>query len=189
MKHFEYYAECIRQKLESINMIYAPGNYSICGFIDNTNEKLCRPGGGPRAPGGPGAERYSYLLQKAFYCKFKRCHALKWQTFVFPDGCIGHAFGGLGGRRNDIDDLNQSEINQKLANVQLNCPKQHKGFGDGIYPWLSHIRSKHRGNLTVRQVLENSGYCSVRESVEWIYSEISSRFEFLDFRKNFSCLL
>jgi hypothetical protein len=96
-----------------------PGTYCICGFIDNTNQKCCRPGGGPVAPGGVRAERHDFDLQKAFYSKYKHVHGLKWQTVVFPDGMIGHAFGGLGAKRNDLNDLVDSDINNMLAAIQL----------------------------------------------------------------------
>jgi hypothetical protein len=55
------------------------GTLKIFGFIDNTINQMCRPGGGPTTD-GPGAERNPKLLQRAFYNGWKKCHGLKWQT-------------------------------------------------------------------------------------------------------------
>jgi hypothetical protein len=66
--NFPLYAEAIRTKLTKIGVPHLPGNYNVCGFIDNTNHKTCRPGGGPVAPRGVGAERHDFLFQRAFFC-------------------------------------------------------------------------------------------------------------------------
>lgn len=185
VNNFDTYAESIRVKLEELGVPFQQGTYNICGFIDNTNEKTCRPGGGPVAPGGPGAERHPFQLQRGFFSVHKHCHGLKWQTVIFPDGMIGHAFGGLGAKRNDLNDLYDSQLNNLLVNAQVNMVKQHKVYGDGIYHvHLSHICSKHIGNITIRQQLENDGQKSVRESVEWPYADVLNKFAFLDFLKN-----
>ncbi len=183
--NFSLYAEAIRTKLTKIGVRHLPGNYNLCGFIDNTNHKACRQGGGLVAPGVVGSERHDLLLQRAFFCTHKYCHELKWQTVVFPNGLIGHSFGGLSAKRNDVNDLNDSNINGLMADAQLNKQRQYKLFGDGIYPTMSPILSKHRGHpLTARKQLENSGQSSIRGSIEWPYADISNQFAFVDFRKN-----
>ena len=82
--HFPGFAEVIRRKLETLGVPFAAGNFSIFGFLDDVNIRICRVGGGPVAPGGPGAARNAYLMQEAFWNGWLRMHGLKWQVYVYP---------------------------------------------------------------------------------------------------------
>lgn len=117
-RYFKEYSLSIEEKLRKLN-VNITGRYFICGFIDNSNQKCCRPGGDLVAPGGVGAERMEFDLQRNFYSKHKHLYGLKWQTVVFPDGMIGHALGGMGAKGNDLNDLVDSNINEMLAAIQL----------------------------------------------------------------------
>jgi hypothetical protein len=83
---------------------------------------------------------------------------------VFPDGMIGHAFGSLGAKRNDLNDLHDSNINNMMMHdVQLGNDFQYKIFGNGIYPHLAHAHSKIRSDvdLTALEHIKNNGHSSV----------------------------
>ena len=69
----ESFSEAIRTKVceKSGGQIhYVAGDYLVCGFIDDTVIRICRPGGGP-AEEGINAERYNNLIQQAFYNGYK----------------------------------------------------------------------------------------------------------------------
>lgn len=81
-------------------------------------------------------------------------------------------------------------MNQRFEDAQVThaapaVPRLYRKYGDGIFPVLSCLLSRHRGHiLDGRETLENSGMSSVREPVEWLYGDISSKFPFFDFAKN-----
>ena len=91
----ELFSETIRIKVieKSDGQIHYPaGDYLVCGFIDDTVIRICRPGGGP-AEEGINAERYNNLIQQAFYNGYNACHGIKFQTVEFPNGMCGELYG------------------------------------------------------------------------------------------------
>ena len=54
---------------------YDAGDYLVCGFIDDTVLRICRPGGGP-AEEGINAERNNNLIQQWFLMVTKVVKAL-----------------------------------------------------------------------------------------------------------------
>jgi hypothetical protein len=81
--HFPGFAEVIRKKLATLGVPFVEDNFSIFGFIDDVNIRICRVGGGPAAPGGPGALRNAYLQQEAFWNGWIRMHGLKYQVCLY----------------------------------------------------------------------------------------------------------
>ena len=91
----EPFSEAIRLKVleKSGGQIhYNSGDYLVCGFIDDTVIRICRPGGGP-AEEGVNAERYNNLIQQAFFNGYKSCHGIKYQTVELPNGMCGELYG------------------------------------------------------------------------------------------------
>lgn len=62
---------------------------NFIGFIDGTNEHICRPG-------------LSHFYQNALYSGHKRCHCLLYQTIATPSGLVFHLYGPVKGIRNDM---------------------------------------------------------------------------------------
>ena len=58
---------------------------NVWGFIDGTLRKTARP----------------TYYQKHAYSGHKRCHGLKFQSVVTPDGLIACLWGPMNGNRND----------------------------------------------------------------------------------------
>jgi hypothetical protein len=56
----------------------------IFGFIDNTLNSTCRPGGGP-ACDGENAPRNDPDIQRAYYTGWKKMHGQKFQTVDLPN--------------------------------------------------------------------------------------------------------
>jgi hypothetical protein len=67
----------------------SPGGFCVFGFIDNTMNSTCRPGGGP-ARDGTNAPRNDPLIQRAWYNGWKKLHSMKWQTVDLPNGMDFH---------------------------------------------------------------------------------------------------
>jgi len=91
----ETFSEAIRMKVHEKSdgqIHYDAGDYLVCGFIDDTVLRICRPGGGP-AEEGINAERYNNLIQQAFFNGYKACHGIKFQTVEFPNGMCGELYG------------------------------------------------------------------------------------------------
>jgi len=126
------YSEAIRTKCENIGCTFDVNSFRIFGFIDNTMNATCRPGGGP-ARDGPGAPRNDKDIETAFYNGWKKIHGLKWQTADLPCGMIFHAFGPATVRRNDLWMLGESELDDKLRVYMRNFDKNYILYGDSAY--------------------------------------------------------
>jgi len=146
---FEEFSECIRKKVveKSEGAIdYPEGSYLVFSFIDDTTIRTCRPGGGP-AEEGENAERYSMLLQEAFYSGYKKHHGIKFQTVELPNGMCGDLFGPKSYRDSDVDLLEFSGLVPALFEVTRGG-KQFAVYGDGVFPTVGNLISKHVGNTT-----------------------------------------
>ena len=58
-------------------------------------------------------------------------------------------------------------------------------YGDPAYPLRVHLIAPFRnGVLTPPMMAFNQSMSTVRESVEWLFNDITNYFKFLDFKKN-----
>ena len=180
----EYFSDCISKKITEKSdggIVYPPGAVCLCGFIDDTIGKTCRPGGGP-AEEGENAPRWNTLIQAAFYTGYKKLHGYKYQTFELPNGMCGDLYGPCPVRKNDLDLLNDSDINEKLRELSETAVKQYKAYCDGIFPILTHMTSKHVGEHTTRaQRYENGIMTKIRIGNEWAYGITENLFSLLKF--------
>jgi hypothetical protein len=135
---------------------------------------------------GVNAARWDYLMQRAFYSGWKRLHGLKHQSVVLPNGMTGDLWGPCSVRHNDLYTLRESGLNARVAACQQGRPLQFCMYGDGIFPYASHLRSKHvnPNGLTPRQTAENNAMTKVRIAVEWDYGVIAGLFPFLNHSLN-----
>ena len=184
------FANCIRQKITdkyAINYIDAnePGGFVVFGFIDDTLNPMCRPFGGPQTD-GVDAERYAKEIQQAFYTGWKKLHGMKYQTINLPNGMIMDAFGGSM-RRNDNQYLNASHILDRLATLQLNDLQQYVIYGDSAFGWDTHLRSRYADGaadpLTAAEINENVAMSAMRQSIEWDYKDVKTRWALIDYKK------
>ena len=84
----------------------------IWGFIDGTLRKTCRPS----------------RFQRLAYSGHKRCHGIKFQSVVTPDGMFALLYGPIAGSRHDCFLLAQSDLVQQLRQTipldpHTNLPK------------------------------------------------------------------
>ncbi len=140
---------------------------NVFGFIDGMTDCVCRPSHG----------------QEELFSGHKRCHVVKYQHVMLPNGIIAHCFGPFPGRRNDAGMYRDSGIDAELQAITLNG-QQLALFGDGGYanrPWLV---TPFRGQLGPEQLAFNQMMSAVRISVEWGFAKVKTLFAFLNFYPN-----
>ena len=116
-----YYAERVYQKCGLVETVW--------GFIDGTLRKTCRPS----------------LFQKLMYSGHKRCHGIKFQSVVTPDGLFASMYGPVSGNRHDSFLLSNSGLLNKLQEFMPDdAPEDiaaviYSLYGDPAYPQSIHI--------------------------------------------------
>jgi nuclease HARBI1 len=189
-----YFYECtlaIHRKLASLDVDFPlphePHGMRICGFIDNTIVATARPGSGP-VKEGEGSARKSSLIQKTFYNGWKKTHGLKFQTLDLPNGMNAHVAGPFSCRRNDLYTLRVSKLNEKLKDLQRGNLIQCKVYGDSAYALLnlSHVRA--RPSAPYNTVQHTNAMSSLRECIEWNYSDLKQTWKFVHYSKNLRLL-
>lgn len=149
---------------------------TVWGFIDGTLRKTCRP---------------SYF-QKLLYSGHKRCHGIKFQSIVTPDGLFACMYGPITGNRHDSYMLARSGLMERLRafmpeprNRQqhpLGGEVVYSLYGDPAYPQSMYVfggyRNPPRGSP---QAAWNTQMSKVREVVEWGFANITTNWAFLDF--------
>lgn len=76
-EHLDTYSAAVTRKGSPLDRCW--------GFIDGIARPMCRPG----------------VAQLVAYSGHKRCHCLKFQSVMVPNGLICHMFGPIEGRRHD----------------------------------------------------------------------------------------
>ena len=156
-----YYAERVHNKCGLTE--------SVWGFIDGTLRKTCRP---------------SYF-QKLMYSGHKRCHGIKFQSIVTPDGLFASMYGPVNGNRHDSFLLSTSGLLEKLQAFMPDLPGTvvFSLYGDPAYPQSIYIFGGYKNPLNgSAHALWNTTMSKVCEVVEWGFANILSQWSFLDFR-------
>ena len=72
---------------------------------------------------------------------------------------------------------------QTFANSPLGNP--YCIYGDPAYPLRVHLIAPFRNGVLTSPMMEfNQSMSTVRESVEWLFNDITNYFKFLDLKKN-----
>jgi hypothetical protein len=183
-QHLFYFAQCIRTKCISKGIIF-PNSFRVFGFIDNTMNATCRPGGGPMRDGTE-APRNDPLIQRAWYNGWKKLHGMKWQTVDLPNGMNFHVWGPISIRHPDIISLRESHINDLLQGLQLGEDVQYVIYGDSAYIYVpdSHVLARHNNDPnTPIEIMENRVLSSCREIIEWDYGDVGTQWALVDYKK------
>jgi hypothetical protein len=146
--------------------------HGVWGFIDGTLRRTCKPS----------------RFQRLAYSGHKRCHGIKFQSVVTPDGLIAMMYGPVPGSRHDSFMLGESNLVQQLREV---VPLNNQGipayqlYGDPAYPQsgvlFGGFRNARPGTI---EATWNTEMSKVRESVEWLFKEIITQWSFLDFKQS-----
>lgn len=157
---FELYAKLIHKKSG------VPG-IDVWAFVDGTLRKSCRPS----------------RFQKLVYSGHKRCHGIKFQSVTVPDGLIACLFGPINGNRHDSFMLRESGLLQQLRDLFPPGTKRYSVYGDPAYPQSDLLSGGfRRPDPGSPEANWNTQMSKVRETVEWLFKEIITKWSFLDFR-------
>lgn len=144
------------------------------GFMDGTVRPISRP----------------EENQRVVYNGHKRVHALKFQSLVIPNGLIANLKGPFEGRRHDAGMLNESALLNELQTYAYTPTGQQLCvYGDLAYPLRSQLMCPFRqgdyaGPLTPQMRAFNASMSSVRIAVEWLFGDISTYFQFINYKRN-----
>jgi hypothetical protein len=167
-------ANAIRLKLANLptinyRLFFEEDNFNVFGFIDNTIFAMCRPGGPSTA--GEQAQREDILTQQAWWTGWKKLHGLKWQTVILANGMDFNLWGPVSCRRNDLFTLNNSQILQKVEQLQADRPRKYKIHGDSAYFEDEYLTTGG-----------GRGMSSARESIEWRYRDVKQYWKYCDYK-------
>lgn len=148
-------------------------------FIDCNCLPTCVTGGGP-AEQGANAARWDATIQRAFYNGWKSIHGLKHQTVDNALGMTVDMFGPYSLRRNDLALFRDSDINNRMAMVQVEEDTQYFIFGDSAYKKWSHVSSYVKAEEQIADFMRwNRAMTKVRESIEWNYGYTAACFKYV----------
>ena len=157
-----YYANLIREKTGNVID-------SLWGFIDDTIRKTAHP----------------LYNQKTVYTKWKKCHGIKFQSVLVPNGYIASLYGPMPAKTYDANLLRQSNLMEQLCKVMLDDNSNGPIYSlnsDLAYPQSSYLLG---GYWNVVNGMDEDNFnrlmSSVRITVEWGYCEIIKQWKFLDF--------
>jgi hypothetical protein len=117
--------------------------------------------------GGANASRWHHLVQRAFYNGWKSIHGLKHQTVDIAHGLTIDLHGPMSLRRNDLTLLRESDIVNRLREVQNGQEHQYVMFGDSAYKKQSHLTSYFKDDDEIEEHVKwNKRLKAVRIAIE-----------------------
>ena len=104
-----------RENMDGTYTIY-PGleflPFDVFGFLDDSIDRIRAPFGGPRGDYVGAARKEEHdEAQRAVYTGYKKCHGIKVETVLLPNG-ISTVFGPVSARRQDAGVEALSNLNQ-----------------------------------------------------------------------------
>lgn len=150
----------------------------VAFFIDCNCLVTTRVGGGP-AESGKNSARWDQKIQRSFYNGWKSHNGLKHQTVDTAGGYCVDIFGPTSLRRSDTTLFAQSDINDRVAALQLGQQTQFIIFGDSAYKRFSHTRSYYAKGATAAEQKYNRRMKTCRVSIEWNYGGTAAQFPYL----------
>ena len=138
-------------------------------FVDGTLRKITRPS--------------SY--QKQAYSRHKRCHGLKFQTVVTPDGLMACLWGPMNGNRHDSHMLRESHLLDQLSAMMPVNGITYALYGYPAYPQSPLLFGGFWHAVQgSNEALWNRLMSKVREVVEWGFGLIVGNWKYLDFKQS-----
>ena len=82
-------------------------------------------------------------------------------------------------READTDLLRDSGLIEQMRELTIDLPKKYKIYGDGVFPNIDNIVSKHIGITTRQQRFENGIITMIRIANEWAYGITENLYKIL----------
>ena len=157
----QLYADAVYEKTGLLDNIW--------GFIDCTIRKVCKP----------------TYFQRSVYTRYKKIHALKFQSIVVPEGYIASLTGPYLGRTHDARIMRESGLLEMLRSILpmgMGVDGVFALYGDGAYPICPHIlKGYHNPHPDSAEAAFNRAMSTARISVEWGFSMVANLWSFVDF--------
>ena len=162
--HFEHFAALIKAGGRK-----GPAPLKNCvGYVDGSNQKMDKP----------------RIAQHVLYNGHKRCHVVKWQGIMLPNGIMPMPFGPCHGRNHDAHMLHLSKLPRIMRRICRRLGTVYSLYGDPAYPQSQYISGPFRHTrLNDAEALFNVRMSSTRISNEWGFGKIINNWAYLDFRK------
>ena len=91
-------------------------------------------------------------------------------------------FGPISGRHHDLIMVRESNINNRMRDLQIGHENQYTMYADKGYVDLTHLVAAYHGaHLTQPQIQINGVLSLVRVTVEWCFGKIAECQKYLDF--------
>ena len=158
-QHLEHFAKMVYHKGTPLDRCW--------GFVDGIVRTISRPG----------------MHQRVLYNDHKKYHALRFQPVVAPNNLIANLYGPVEGTRHDSGILIDSGLLNQLQQYSFGQNQRPLFiYGDPAYPLRVHQQAGFkRARLTQQQDDWNIRMSEVRVSVEWIFGDTITYFNFLGF--------
>ncbi len=144
---------------------------NVFGFIYGTLRHICRPG----------------QKQKEMFSGHKRCHGLKFQHIMLPNGLVCHSYGPYPGSRHDALMYGVSQVDAQLSKLTGTDGRQLAIYGDAAYPvcpWLFAPFPENSANFDREKAFFNTSMSPIRSAVEWGFAKLTTYFAFTNFYTN-----
>ena len=82
-------------------------------------------------------------------------------------------------READTDLLGDSGLIEQMYELTIDLLKKYKIYGDGVFPNIGNIVSKHVGNTTREDRFENAIMTKIRIANEWAYGITENLYKIL----------
>ena len=124
-----------------------------------------------------------------------KCHGLKFQSVLVPDGSIACLYGPVPAKMHDAKLLRESGLLDQLEEIM---PPDRDStiytlYGDLAYAQFMYlIGGFHNADVGTDEALHNCIMSSMRITVEWGFGTIIEQWKFLDFQQSmkiFECPL
>ena len=144
------YTDAVRDRFDRTGIQL---NCRVGFFIDCHIRRTCRP----------------IRKQRSLYTKFKKCHGLKCQTLVMPDGIMA-ASRAFSARVHDFTLMRKTRICDRIARDAPGV----RAASDGGY---------HTNGQILRAPPNSPEFAATRVLVEWVHEDIMKCFPALEFRR------
>ena len=157
-----YYSQLIKKKIGNVID-------TLWGFIDGTIRKTACP----------------THNQRTVYTRFKKCHGIKFQSVLVPDGYIACLYGPVPAKTHDAKLLCLSNLMEQLCATMPDDNSNgpiYSLYGDLAYPQSLYLLGGYRNVVNgTAEAQFNRLMSSVQNTFEWGYCEITEQWKFFDF--------